>query len=165
MLRPSLVLLLALAVAGCDSGQSEEQRLFNDRAFFSAPSGITRVSASGEVLSEDPDDWRVGPAFATTVLEVDLDGPNPVRVTGEASVTLNLLQGLGGRATLYVVREDGDLIPVVPLNPPDVSGPGFPTFTVAGGELSPLGRPGLVRVVLLDDRLNAITYGDFEVVG
>ena len=163
MLRPLAVVLLLFTASGCDSGQSEEQRLFNDQAFFAAPSGITRVSASGEIATEDADDWRVGPGFATAVVEVYPATPNPMLATGETTVTLNLLRGLPGRATLYVVDARGDLLPVVPLNPPDVSGAGFPAFTVSAAELSPLGQPGLVRVVLLDDRLNVITYGDIEV--
>ncbi|MEM1118733.1 MAG: hypothetical protein AAGJ11_19665, partial [Bacteroidota bacterium] len=124
MLRPLLLLLLVLAASGCDSGQSEAQRQFNDQAFFTVPDGITHVTAFGEVDSTriDTRDWRIGPGFATAVVEVSPATPNPLPPTGEATITLNLLRGLTGRPTLYVVDARGDLIPIVALNPPNVSG-------------------------------------------
>lgn len=165
MLRPLTAAALLLALAGCDSGVSEAQRAFNDQGFFGAASGITRVTAGGETLSRDPDDWRVGPAFGTAVLSVFFDGPNPVRDNQEASITLDLTRGLGSGVTLFYRDTRGDYIPVPQLAPVDVSGPGFPTFRVAGSDLSPLGRPGVFRVLLLDGRDNVVTYGDIEVAG
>ena len=152
-----------LATNGCSSAD-DAQRKFENEA-FRAPSGFTRTSSSGEVISVDPDDWRVSPLYAGFV-EVSPAFPNP---TIGDNVTIELLiTGLGAVNGLEVFSLDeqnqlkplfyDDRIPLpvgfsqILINPVRFG----PSGTIAGAR-------GLHRVFVFDGRENLITYGDIMV--
>ena len=72
MLRLCCILLLLLLA--CDAGEDQDD--FENQA-FSEPNGFTRTNASGEIQSEDDDDWRISPAYFGRVV-IDPAFPNPV---------------------------------------------------------------------------------------
>jgi len=68
--------------------QNEDQREF-ERAAFSEASGFTRTNANGQVISEDPDDWRISPFFQGLIEVSSLPAPNPVLTNDR--IIMNLL--------------------------------------------------------------------------
>src|SRR5690606_14388053 len=77
-LRPLAVLALLLTLPACDTNVQQDEFLLDSEL---PPNGITRTNEAGEVLENDPDDWRVAPVFRGAV-EVEPAYPNPVVRTG-----------------------------------------------------------------------------------
>jgi hypothetical protein len=147
-------LALLFLVAGCDGFNGEEQRLFQDTAYFSPSDGVTS------------DDWRVGPFFGARVQVIDRDqatasvegaSPNPARPNGEVVVQVYADEGPGGFA-LYSRQPDGGLDLIQAVN--GVSGPNIYTFSFFGSEASATGASGSYRLVVLDGLGRVVTYGD-----
>ena len=168
MLRPLAPLVALLLVAGCDGTAREEQLLFEDQAILSAISGITETADDATVVSRDPSDWRIGPAYLNRVSFLELPNPNPVAF-GEALRFLVDTQGVPGGLRLYVLQEDPvtNALDVVPIrgegaSRPDAAASGFYTFTVSARQIAP-GGPGLYRVLLLDGGQGVVSYGDVQV--
>lgn len=161
MLRPTvpLVLLTALVVAlpACDSANTEGQRLFEQEALLTVPSGVTRTDATGAALATDADDWRIGPGFATRVIGVDPLFPNPVRASQTATLPVNT-NGTRGGLVLVVLEADGRFRTLDER--PDATQPGLPTLSFFGSQLGPVA--GLYRVVLLDGAGGVVSYGDVQ---
>lgn len=156
--RPLAVLALALALGACDTNVQQDE-------FFLAselpPNGITQTTEAGEVLGEDPDDWRVGPAFRGAV-RVDPASPNPVGRNGLVTLVVTdtfddaivgglYLRGFRGNdlAQPWVLAADEGAGPayVLTFNPTELR--------VSAGDDAQLFR---VRVFTQDFRL--VTYGD-----
>ncbi len=157
------------AVAGCDSGDVEAQRLFEDEALLSPVAGITRVEVDGTVGARDANDWRIGPAFRNRVSLLALPSPNPVRF-GQAITFPVDSQGVpGGLRVVVLVRDPrtGALDLVAIRDPgseqPGASQAGFYTFSISANQIA-LGVPGLYRLVLLDGTQGIVTYGDVEIL-
>lgn len=166
MLRLLAVLPALLLLAACDSTSSAEQRLFEDEALLTPVVGITETDASATVLSRDPADWRIGPAFRNRVSLLELPNPNPVRL-GQAVRFLVDTQGVLGGLRLYVRQERSGTVDLVPIADPNAYEPGaaqsgFYPFAVSVRQIA-LGGAGLYRVVLLDGSQNVVTYGDLDV--
>ena len=150
-LRLLFVVVLATIVA-CDSTDSQDDFV---QAASSPPSGITRTDASGQVTSEDTDDWRTSPFFVGKVF-VDPAYPNPAQVGSTITVQIRVLQfgDISGRLVLRAEVGD-DLVPLDELI--DTSSPGAYIMQFSGAQL---GRTGLHRLYIFDEFGEIVSYGD-----
>ncbi len=156
-------ILLITITAGC--GQNQDQRDFESEAFRTAD-GFTETSDTGEILSEDPDDWRIAPFFQGLV-EVRPAYPNPVQTTDQLKIDVEVtgIEAVSG-LQLFVYYFDDSIKPVYS----DQRSPLPPGLSVISVNPIELGRfntvesaRGLHRVVLTDGNENIITYGDIKV--
>ena len=95
-------LLLLLILTGCDNRQQEDFL----SAAFRPPEGFTRTDENGQVLSEDPDDWRVAPAFRG-YLRFDPAYPNPYTGSGEVRVPFHVFSSLSGSLSIWAEDVEG----------------------------------------------------------
>lgn len=145
--------------------QSEDQQEFENNA-FKTPSGITETNTLGEILSKDPDDWRVSPLYATTFEVFRPAYPNPSVVkpfTIEFLISgIDAVPGLVG----YVLRQDRSLSSFY-RHPEQILPVGLitieidPSVFAISGVLS--GSQGVHRVLFYDLNNRLITYGDVKV--
>lgn len=161
-----LVLLLFASLTlfvGC--GQSDDQRRFEQQALQPA-NGFTRTTPDGEIIENDPDDWRVAPFFQGLV-EISAAYPNPVLtnnlVTIEFFVTgIEAVMGLE-----VVVRYNDGFFRSVFINDTAPFPPGLTLVQINPLELGRFGNAesaiGLHRVIFFDRNENIITYGDIMV--
>lgn len=153
------LLLFLLVSAGCN--QNRDQRDF-ERQAFSEPTGITVTNLSGEVISSDPDDWRIAPFFQGDIEFVSLPHPNPVQTNQSLRIEIqvNFLERING---IYIrVFRFNSFYPVD--DRPQVS-TGITTFIIdpniiSGGIANPQGR---YRLIIHDENENVISYGDIEI--
>ena len=164
MLRTALVLFVLLA-AGCDSGLGEAQRQFDNQALLVRPDGFTEieiVDGTARVVSEDPDDWRLGPAFGVNTQITQRPVPNPVGPRQQFTLTL-FTDGLAGGLLLRRINARGDAVVIPGTERPEAAFRGFYSFTLTGDDVA-AGVDGLYRLVVEDGRGRIVTYGDILVV-
>jgi hypothetical protein len=157
MPRRFLLLLCAVLLwSGCDT--AEQQRDFEEEA-RQPPEGITRTNDRGEVQSEDADDWRTAPRYATIII-VDPAFPNPT--SGEVTVPISVREfdAVAGLLEVGSFDETGRFRRLDVIE--DASAPG--TYVFIFNPLV-LGRSGLIRVFVLDAGGEIISYGDLQVEG
>ncbi len=150
--RSTIILLLAVCTLSCDSSDSQDDFL---KAATATPSGITRTDGSGQIISDDKDDWRTAPFFVGKVI-VDPAFPNPSSVGGTVTIPLRILQfeDLSGRLSLRVdVDDDFRLLDELL----DTSSPGARIFQFSAAQIN---RAGLHRLFILDDFNEIVSYGD-----
>lgn len=156
--------LAFLLVAGC--GQNRDQRDFENQAFRS-PDGFTQTNANGQVVDEDPDDWRIAPFFQGLV-EVRPAYPNPVQTTGQISIDVEVtgIESVSGLRVIVFHHIEEVIEPIFI----DQRAPLPPGLTVVPINPVELGRfnnvesaLGLHRVIVTDGNENIITYGDIMV--
>ena len=160
----SCLLASALALAGCDA--SDAQGEF-ELAASQPPSGIARTDAQGNLLSDDPDDWRTAPLYATSFFRVTIRPyPNPVSYAGGQPVVMQVQTGDAIPGGLRLVPyENGRRGQFTSNQTVAVPGPGAYTFTFYPSEI--LGaQPGdFWRLVLFDGQSHVVTYGDLQIQG
>lgn len=152
-----LLLLLIVGLTACDSTR-DEQEVF-ERQALSAPEGITETNEAGEIVSADPDDWRVAPHFPPPAVRITPPHPNPA---GTGLITLEISFGFAlDFRGLILARYDPasrDLTNIVEL--PDASGIGPQVFDFTAGDLR---QTGLSRLVVYTGQGIILTYGDILV--
>jgi hypothetical protein len=156
------LLPLLLLVSAC--GQSDDQRDFEASAFSEAD-GFTQTDSGGEVISSDPDDWRIAPFFQG-VVEVDPPFPNPVQstdqftlniwITGVEAVNGIRIYAFYGGNNIRLVYEDNQ-------RPMPTGLANLPPISAAEIVELPESPQGLYRIIVLDGDENVITYGDIRV--
>lgn len=161
ILRISLLLLCAVLFISCDD--MDDQREF-EREAMAEPSGFTHTDSQGEVLEEDPDDWRISPMFGASISVEYPAYPNP---TDGENVTITLrFSGTDVVAGLqvfsyYQQREFREIY----FDDSDI--PLFKDIVFDPRRLDPSGvldeARGLHRVFIYDLNDNLITYGDIKV--
>lgn len=157
---------LSLSVQSCSS-TDDAQREF-EREAFRTPSGITETDGSGNIISTDPDDWRVGPLFAGFVEVQQPAYPNPT--TGQIVTIELLITGLGAVNGLDVLTlDDRNFFRRLFFDERRPLPVGFtqiiinPVQFAPGGSGTISGARGLHRVFIFDGRDNLISYGDIRV--
>ncbi|MCC5932927.1 MAG: hypothetical protein LAT75_06990 [Candidatus Cyclonatronum sp.] len=171
MILSRLFIWLALALGSVTllscSSTDDAQRDF-EREAFRTPSGITETDASGNIISSDPDDWRVGPLFAGFVEVQQPAYPNPT--TGQIVTIEMLITGLGAVNGLDVLTlDDRNFFKRLFFDERRPLPVGFtqiiinPVQFAPGGSGTISGARGLHRVFVFDGRENLITYGDIRV--
>lgn len=155
----SLFVLILFILTGCS--QNSDQRDFEKQA-FSEPAGITVTNERGDVISQDPDDWRIAPFFQGDIELITPPFPNPVQTNDRLTINIqvNFLDRISG---IYIrVFRFGNFYEID--GRPQVS-TGITTFIldpkiIAGGIPNP---QGLYRLIIQDENENVITYGDIEI--
>lgn len=155
--------LLLILITGCEN--SEDQKVFENEALQVADN-FTSTSANGEIVREDPDDWRISP-FYQGLVEVRPAYPNPVQTTDqlflEIRVTgIDAVYGLDvlvfyPDGTVKVLYEDFQQpiptgLSVIPLNP-----------LLLGRFNTVESARGLHRLIVTDGSETIISYGDVQV--
>ncbi|SHK97593.1 hypothetical protein SAMN04488087_2445 [Rhodothermus profundi] len=151
-------LLLLLILTGCDTRQQED--------FLSAalrpPEGFTRTDENGQVLSVDPDDWRVAPAYRG-YLRFDPAYPNPFS-GGEVRLPFYVFSSLSGGLSLWANDVEGR--PRLLDEHPSLTQPGAYVFTFDPAVLTPdrnLARlEGLHRLYVYRGT-DLVSYGDLMI--
>ncbi len=160
---PLLLLVALLAVTSCKRNSAQEQF---EREAFRAPENFTRTDASGNILANDPDDWRIGPLFQGLV-EINAPAyPNPS--TGLRFTIELLITGFEAVSGLEIYTRDPFGRPLLiytdnrrPLPPGIIDIIIEPTWLVQSRVYSE--AIGLHRVFFYDAMGNMITYGDLKV--
>ena len=154
-----VLVTLFFILQGCS--QNSDQREF-EKAAFSEPNGITVTNEQGDVITVDPDDWRIAPFFQGDIELVTLPHPNPVRTNQvlRLDIQVNFLDRITG---MYIrVLRFGSFYPVDDRNQIRI---GINSFSldakiIAGGVPN---QAGLYRLIIQDENENVITYGDIEI--
>ncbi len=162
-----LTLLCVLMLFASCSNTDDAQRDFENDA-YRLPSGFTETDAQGNVINEDPDDWRVSPMFAGFV-EIDRPAyPNPT--TGPTISLEILITGIGSVNGIDVYTfDENDRLKLLWFDERMPLPVGFsqilidPVQFAPGGSGTISGARGLHRVLVFDRRNNLITYGDIKV--
>ncbi|MDX1419162.1 MAG: hypothetical protein R3181_04290 [Rubricoccaceae bacterium] len=155
-------LLLALALAGC--GSSEAQAEFELDA-AQAASGIARTDAQGNLLSDDPNDWRTAPLYATSFFQVTRRPfPNPVSFSSGAVVIMEVTTGDAIPGGLRLVPfENGRRSRFTSEQTCFVGGPDICVFDFFPSEIEGAQPGDLWRLILFDGQGNVVTYGDLQI--
>jgi hypothetical protein len=160
---PSYLLILIVVLISCTSNDAQLE--FETDAYQN-PSGITRTTAQGEVLSIDTDDWRISPFFQGLV-EVIPPFQNPAQL-GTAinfEVQVTGVQGVAG-LDIRVRFPNGNFSSIYSSMGNQLE-PGLTTFQIDPKAFSLDGSDnlarGLHRVFFFDYNQRLISYGDIEV--
>jgi hypothetical protein len=159
-----IILFLAFTVIiTCKRDSAQEQF---EREAFAQPENITRTDANANILSNDPDDWRIAPLFQSFV---EINAPayaNPsigLRFTIEILIT-----GLEAVSGLEIYTRDNFGRPYIiytdnrrPLPPGIIDIYIDPTWLTPTRIYS--NAIGLHRIFIYDYSGNMITYGDLLV--
>lgn len=154
--RLLLFTIFIILVSGCDA--VDEQRDFVDEARL-PPEGITETDERGNILSEDEDDWRTSPRYATRVV-VDPAFPNPANGSFVSlNVTVREFNVVVGGLELGSFDAQGRFTRLDDIR--QASDPGLYTFVFNPSALG-LAPGSLVRVYILDDPGEIVSYGDLQ---
>lgn len=159
-----LIFLIPVLVGSCSRNDDQDEF---EREAWRTPEGITETNSNGEIISEDPDDWRMSPMYQGLV-EVSIPAyPNPVRserIYVELLVSLDAVHGLevytfpDGINSQQAYRQ---------LHYENSTIEGLYEFYFDPVLFSPSGTydgaRGLHRVFIADRNNNLITYGDIKV--
>lgn len=159
-----LFLMLFTLIVSCT--RNDAQRDF-EREAYSAPNGITETAPNnGEVISNDPDDWRTSPRFQGFI-NVIPPFPNPVITNQNLQFQLDVIaQGSVNGLLVYILFQNGDRkILYEDFDPLPL---GLYDFQISASSLSqfdgsPESARGLKRVYLFDLNNRMISYGDILV--
>ena len=150
-----------LIAAGC-GGVDDEQMAFERKAYRDAE-GFTRTDASGRIVEEDGDDWRISPVFGG-LMRVEPAFPNPVCATCPLyiHVTADVIDPMNG---LYIaVHSPGEYTRIVWSAQAGMLEPGLYVARLSPLELGRYGSVesarGLHRLILFDSREQVLSYGD-----
>jgi len=163
ILHLGVIVWLSLAfTSGCDTQDLQEEFI---QAASSAPSGFTHTTPEGEVLEEDPDDWRTAPIFVGSI-RFRPAYPNPT--SGEpVTLPFSVLQFNAFPGGLVLRGYDNTGRFVLLDEEPEASQPGSYAFFFTPDRLSASGdltaAQGLHRLFVFDARGELVTYGDLMV--
>lgn len=158
-----LLSILVCALAGCDRNSAQEEF---EREAFAAPNNFTRTDASGNILQNDPDDWRIAPLFQGFV-EINAPAyPNPS--IGQRFTIELLITGLEAVSGLEIYTRDQVGRPFILYNDNRRPlPPGLLDIYLEPAWLTPSRvyseAIGLHRIFIYDGNGNMITYGDLKV--
>ncbi len=161
---PVLLISLSFIIISCSG--NDAQRDFESDAYNSTPSGITRTSSQGEVISVDPDDWRISPFFQGLV-EITPPFANPAQLGTPINFEVQVtgVQGVSG-LDVQVRYSNGDWNNLYLSNDNPLQ-PGLTTFQINPIALSRDGSDnlarGIHRIFFFDFNQRLISYGDIEV--
>jgi len=161
--RLAVILFLSFFILACSRDSDQEDF---ERQAFSTPENITRTSAAGEVIQNDPDDWRIAPMFQGFVDIIQPPFPNPS--SGQRFTLEILITGLESIFGVEVYTRNAFGRPVLiytdtrrPLPPGIMDINIEPAWLSTNGTYS--GAIGLHRIFIYDGSGNMISYGDLEV--
>lgn len=155
------VILALFAACGKDAGQEEFER-----QAFATPQNFTRTDANGQIVSEDPDDWRIGPIFQGLVEVNAVPYANPsVGLQFRFELLITRLEAVSG-LEIYSRDRFGRPFIVYTDNRRPLP-PGLIDLLIEPSWLTPSRiyseAIGLNRIFVYDGNGNLITYGDLKV--
>ena len=159
LLLASVVLCIAAIGIGCDNQGAQEDFIAEASA---DPAGITRIldnDFGGTICSEDPDDWRTSPVYASVLLIERPAFPNPATGASDGTIILRVLQFDRVRGGFVLSTFGNGNLPVELGRIPDASSPGEYAL-----QFSPslLAENRLHRLYIFDSIGELVSYGDFE---
>ncbi|MFD2533339.1 hypothetical protein [Gracilimonas halophila] len=162
---PSVIILLLFAtVVSCT--RNDAQREFEQEA-YSAPNNYTETAPNnGDILNNDPDDWRTSPRFQGFIT-VKPPFPNPVATNQTILFELDVVsQGTVNGLLVYILFDNGDRRVI--YEDFDALPQGLYDFQISAISLSPVegssvSARGLKRIYLFDLNNRMISYGDILV--
>lgn len=158
-----VLISVVFMLISCDD--SDDQRKFEQEA-MAEPSGFTETDATGEVIQEDPDDWRIGPMFGTTVDVQDPAFPNPSE-GDDITINIYILSNNAVDGLLVYYRNENGYFRQLYRDPTSPLMPGIKQIRFDPIDLSPTstldGARGLHRIFVFDGNENLITYGDVKI--
>lgn len=175
MYKYHLYYLLFLFCTGCllmtGCSKSDDQREFENQA-LSEPQGITETDLNGNVISTDPDDWRISPMYQglITIGTPDNQPPHPNPLSFNQELTINIyirsLETLS-RLEVYAFELPSEAnSPTIAVRE-DISSPTLETITLSGqlisGSSGGSQASGLYRIIIYDGQQNVVTYGDIQI--
>jgi hypothetical protein len=156
--RFTLFIVLVIITGSCVN--NDAQTAFEEEA-FRIPAGFTQTNAIGQVISRDPDDWRISPIYQQLVF-IEPAYPNP---TGGQTVNIEVSLPSGSNLTridVFVISPNvqqrfltsvsltsNAFFELISLNPTQ--------FSITTRFQDAL---GLNRIMLYDARGRLISYGD-----
>lgn len=170
-----LFYLLFLFCAGCllisACSKSDDQREFENQA-LSEPQGITETDTEGNVINDDPDDWRISPMYQGLITIGTPDNqppfPNPLYFNKDLEINIYIrsLETLN-RLEIYAFELPSEAnSPTIAVRD-DISSPTLETFTLSGqlisGSSGGSQASGLYRIIIYDGQQNVVTYGDIQI--
>ena len=155
--RLALFLVIGAHLIGCDTN-AEQEEAFKDAA-FRMPSGFTETTERGDVVSDDPDDWRVSPSYFQRLV-IDPAFPNPASVGISVAIPIRVRLSDTVQGGLDLVSYDANRIPRLLDRVEDARSPGAYVFRFMPGVL---GTTGLKRVYVLDTAGGLVSYGDIMI--
>lgn len=152
-----IMLLSLLALFSCGEPDTEDDPIEN----------FTRTNQNGQILSEDPNDWRIAARFAGEVQISQVAFPNPTR-NGQVQLTMQFSSTVGfPRIDFLGITRDGFPVNYPVILETDVNVPNFgaKNYLIDLVKISPNRnladlRGRLFRVRVIDIAGNIITYGD-----
>jgi len=153
----AILLLVAPLMVSCGEPDTEDDPIEN----------FTRTNQNGQILSEDPNDWRIAARFAGEVELIQVAFPNPTR-NGQVQLTIRFQSTVGfPRIDFLGITRDGFPVnyPVILETDTNVPNFGAKTYLLDLTKISPNRnitelRGRLFRVRVIDLAGNIITYGD-----
>ncbi|MFN3561278.1 MAG: hypothetical protein ACK4XY_08475 [Chloroherpetonaceae bacterium] len=152
-----IMLLGLLMLFSCGEPDTEDDPIEN----------FTRTNQNGQILSEDPNDWRIAARFAGEVQISQVAFPNPTR-NGQVQLTMQFSSTVGfPRLDFLGITRDGFPVNYPVILETDVNVPNFgaKNYLIDLVKISPNRnladlRGRLFRVRVIDVAGNIITYGD-----
>jgi|AntRauTorcE11898_2_1112593.scaffolds.fasta_scaffold24530_2 hypothetical protein len=146
-------------------GENPDQTEFEKEA-HAQPSGYSQTDDRGNIVNDDPDDWRIAPRFSGDI-EFSLPPyPNPsVTQTIRFEMLIGGLNSIYG-ASIYVRRTNGTY-KILRSNRQAPLPTGLIQFNIDPLELSQdfelYQIDNLYRIFIYDNNENLITYGDIKI--
>lgn len=163
-----LILIIMLSLVSFSCGQDDDQREFEQEA-FQLPEGITETEGDGDIIKEDPDDWRTSPFYQGLVF-VNPAFPNPVSIADKLSIEIEVsgIDAVSGLTVAVLIDNAANAefrsLYTVSQNPLP---PGLTSIPINPVELgrfnSPESARGIHRLIIYDNQQNIISYGDVRV--
>lgn len=173
MIRKHFTYLCLLFFIGCllvGCSKSDEQRQFENEA-LRTPQGITETDDQGDIINEDPDDWRIGPMYRGLIdigsSNSEAPYPNPLGYNQNITIWIS-----------FNVSDPVEAIEIRKFRSPD--DPNYPQLrylqndqltrdniiTIEGQLIAEgageAGR-GDYRIMIYDSNQNLISYGDVRI--
>ncbi|WP_340102682.1 hypothetical protein [Rhodohalobacter sp. 8-1] len=158
--------MLSLVCFSC--GKDDDQREFEQEA-FQLPEGITETEGNGEIITEDPNDWRTSPFFQGLVF-VNPPFSNPVSIADQLSIEIEVsgIDAVSGLTVAVLINDAANAqFRTLYTHSQNPLPPGLTTVPINPIELgrfnSPESARGIHRLIIYDNRENIISYGDVRV--
>ena len=158
-----LFVVLCMVLSCSDN---EEQQNFEQEAFNSVVENFTETSPDGDIINEDPDDWRISPFFSG-LIRVEPAYPNPVLSSGRITIQIQVsaIESMNGAQILTFDEQEN--LKTIALDTRIPLPTGFTEFRIDPIEFTNTGvranAKGLHRIFIFDLNDNFLTYGDIKV--
>ncbi|MEX0647164.1 MAG: hypothetical protein WEA56_11670 [Balneolaceae bacterium] len=149
-------------VAACS--QNDEQRAFENKAYSTSKDYTRTNPTNGEVIENDPDDWRVSP-FYQGLVSIKPAFPNPASTSDNITINFNNhgIETVSGLFVLAYYNSTGGYSYLDEYRGHLQVGPTIINFQGGHVVQFPENPQGLYRVIILDGNENVISYGDVQV--